>query len=133
MYNCRKSTGIFVLILDFLNRLKWAIFPKVYPLTPSFQIPYHLDIQTKSRFALALESFFEKKEVKRTIDYRTSLVRVVLWDQRSGLMPDAIGKAIRALSEISRILYEPEDSRTTASVLRLNNQCLLLRISLLDR
>ena len=97
-----------------------------------FQLPYHANMSNE-KFRVILSSFFDGKEVKRTVDYRLALVRLIHWNKKHQALSFQLHEALETLCEVVHILYLPEEKRTVQGVLRLNNQCFKLRLTLLNR
>ena len=86
------------------------------------QLPNFIENEThKVKYVDLFEALSSEKDRKRCCDWRRILLVMTLqlYQQING----KIHKLLRTLSEIQRILYLDEDSRTTKQILRLHNSC----------
>ena len=82
------------------------------------ELPRHLNSTERKLIEETIAVSFEQKEIKRGVDYRKSLVKVVI--ALEGKINKDMYK-ILTLCEIQRILYAGEKERNAESVLRLHN------------
>ena len=71
---------------------------------------------------------FEKKDCKRGVDYRKSLIKVTIALRDS--IDRTVQKILLTLCDMQRILYAPESERSIENFLRLYNQTFLHAILL---
>ena len=87
------------------------------------ELPHHLPKPPKKYFEETIVASFEKKDCKRGVDYRKSLVKMNV--ALHGKIDKTIYMILSTLCEIQRILYIGENERTIENILRLYNQTFL--------
>ena len=87
------------------------------------ELPHHLNKTEKKLMEETIQLSLERKEIKRGIDYRKSLIK---WNVSLGGKIDAnVFKIMSTLCEIQDILYAGEVERTVENILRFHNQVFL--------
>ena len=87
------------------------------------ELPHHLNKAEKKLMEETIQLSLEHKDIKRGIDYRTSLIK--LNTSLRGKIDTDVFKILSTLYEIQDILYAGEMERTVENILRLHNQVFL--------
>ena len=83
------------------------------------ELPHHLPKSQKKLFEETIIASFEKKDCKRGVDYRKSLIKMNV--ALHGKIDKSVYMILSTLCEIQRILYIGEHERTMENILRLYN------------
>ena len=87
------------------------------------ELPHHLNKTEKKLMEETIQLSLERKEIKRGIDYRKSLIK---WNvSLRGKIDANVFKILYTLCEIQDILYAGEMERTVENILRFHNQVFL--------
>ena len=87
------------------------------------ELPLHLKKEEKKLMEEFISLSFERKETKRGVDCRKSLIKLTIALNRK--INDNVYKILLSLCEIQHILYLEEANRTIENILRLHNQILI--------
>ena len=89
----------------------------------NIELPRHLKKEEKMLMEEVISLTFERKETKRGVDYRKSLIKVTI--ALNGKINNDVYQILLSFCEIQHILYLEEANRTIENILRLHNQILL--------
>ena len=87
------------------------------------ELPHHLNQKEKEIFEHAINTVFAKKDTKRSIDYRKSIIIVTAYCR--GKICSFAQLMLETLVNIQMLLYAGENTRNQKHILRLNNQLCL--------
>ena len=83
----------------------------------------HVTTEEKKLMKEIIAASFENKECRRGVDYRKSLIKVVI--ALNGKIDSIVYKILSTMCEIQELLYTSEENRTIEIILRLHNQIFL--------
>ena len=92
------------------------------------ELPHHLPKNDKKVMQDVITASFDKKDCKRGVDYRKSLVKISIALRDN--IDRTVQKILFTLCDVQQILYAPESERTIENILRLYNQTFLHAILL---
>ena len=87
------------------------------------ELPHHLNQTAKKLMEETIQLSLERKEIKRGIDYRKSLIKLNV--SLRGKIDANVFKTLSTLCEIQDVLYAGKMERTVENILRFRNQVFL--------
>jgi len=86
------------------------------------ELPYHVSDAESQVINECIDITLGNKESKRTIDYRSALVKTAAMAHQSNIISTEVLSLLDTLIQMQEILYSPDDKRSPALVLRYLNQ-----------
>ena len=87
------------------------------------ELPHHLVKEQKEILEYAITTSFNKKDTKRTVDYRKSIIIVTAYCRDK--ICSFAQELLETMVNIQMLLYADENKRTPIHIYRLNNQLFL--------